>query len=286
MVGETTCDGKKKAYEIFEEYAPVYVMEIPQMKNRCDRDLWKAEILRFKDKVEAITGNTVTAAGLKEAIRVVNARRSVLQRLNRLRAASPVPISGRDVLLVNQISLYDDPVRFTESIGKLCDEIEERVKASEGIVSEETPRLMLSGCPMAVPNWKLPYIIESSGAVIVGEESCIGTRNTRDLVEEKGETLDELLDVLADRYMKIDCACFTPNTERLDHIIDMAKDLKVNGVIHYGLSFCQPYGIEAFKVERALKEAEIPMLSIETDYSMEDVEQLKTRVEAFVEMVR
>ncbi len=286
VVGETTCDGKKKAYEIFEEYAPVYVMEIPQMKNRCDRDLWKAEILRFKDKVEAITGNTVTAAGLKEAIRVVNARRSVLQRLNRLRAASPVPISGRDVLLVNQISFYDDPVRFTESIGKLCDEIEERVKASEGIVSEETPRLMLSGCPMAVPNWKLPYIIESSGAVIVGEESCIGTRNTRDLVEEKGETLDELLDVLADRYMKIDCACFTPNTERLDHIIDMAKDLKVNGVIHYGLSFCQPYGIEAFKVERALKEAEIPMLSIETDYSMEDVEQLKTRVEAFVEMVR
>ena len=66
----------------------------------------------------------------------------------------------------------------------------------------------------------------------------------------------------------------------------MAKDLKVKGVIHYGLSFCQPYAMEAFKVEKALKEAGIPMLSIETDYSMEDVEQLKTRVEAFVEMVR
>ncbi len=286
VVGETTCDGKKKAYEIFEEYSPVYVMEIPQMKNRCDRDLWKAEILRFKDKVEEVTGNTVTAAALKDAIRVVNERRSVLQRLNRLRAASPVPISGRDVLLVNQISFYDDPVRFTANIGKLCDEIEERVKAAEGIVPMETPRLMLSGCPMAVPNWKLPYIIESSGAVIVGEESCIGTRNTRDLVEEKGETVDELLDLLADRYMKIDCACFTPNTERLDHIVDMARDLNVNGVIHYGLSFCQPYGIEAFKVEKVLKSAGIPMLSIETDYSMEDVEQLKTRVEAFVEMVR
>lgn len=286
VVGETTCDGKKKAYEIFEEYAPVYVMEIPQMKNRCDRELWKAEILRFRDKIEEVTGNAVTPAALKEAIRVVNERRSVLQRLNRLRAASPVPISGRDVLLVNQISFYDAPVRFTENIAKLCDELEERVKAAEGIVPEGTPRLMLSGCPMAVPNWKLPFIIESSGAVIVGEESCIGTRNTRDLVEDKGETLDELLDVLADRYMKIDCACFTPNRERLDHIVEMARDLKVNGVIHYGLSFCQPYGIEAFKVEKALKSAEIPMLSIETDYSMEDVEQLKTRVEAFVEMVR
>ena len=111
---------------------------------------------------------------------------------------------------------------------------------------------------MAVPNWKLPFIIESSGAVIVGEESCIGTRNTRDLVEESGDTLEELLDALVDRYMRIDCACFTPNQERLDHIVDMARDLKVKGVIHYGLSFCQPYAIEAFKVGKALEEAQHP----------------------------
>jgi benzoyl-CoA reductase/2-hydroxyglutaryl-CoA dehydratase subunit BcrC/BadD/HgdB len=216
----------------------------------------------------------------------VNGKRRVLQRLNRLRAASAVPISGRDVLLINQISFYDDPVRFTQKIGELCDELEERVKAGEGVVPEGTPRLMLSGCPMAVPNWKLPYIIESSGAVIVGEESCIGARNTRDLVDESGESLDAHLDALVDRYMRIDCACFTPNAERLDHIVQMAGDLKADGVIHYGLSFCQPYGMEAYKVEKALKAANVPMLSIETDYSMEDVEQLKTRVEAFVEMVR
>ena len=286
VVGETTCDGKKKAYEIFSDYAPVYVMEIPQMKQACDRELWKAEILRFKDKIEEVTGKTITVPALKEAIHLVNGRRRVLQRLNRLRAASPVPISGRDVLLINQISFYDDPVRFTENIGKLCDELEGRVKAGDGIVPAETPRLMLSGCPMAVPNWKLPYVIESSGAVVVGEESCIGTRNTRDFVSENGADLDGLIDALVDRYMQIDCACFTPNRERLDHIVEMARDLKVAGVIHYGLSFCQPYTMEAFKVEKALSAAKIPMLAIETDYSLEDVEQLKTRVEAFVEMVR
>ena len=286
VVGETTCDGKKKAYEIFADYAPVYVMEIPQMKNACDRDLWRNELIRFKNRIEEVTGNTITADNLRAAIGLVNARRSVLQRLNRLRAASPVPISGRDVLLINQISFYDDPSRFTENITKLCDEIEQQVAAGKGVVPKESPRLMLSGCPMAVPNWKLPYIIESSGAVIVGEESCIGTRNTRDLVQEGNGSLDALLDALVDRYMKIDCACFTPNTERLDHIVEMARDLNVNGVVHYGLSFCQPYGMEAFKVEQALRKADIPMLSIETDYSMEDVEQLKTRVEAFVEMIR
>jgi benzoyl-CoA reductase/2-hydroxyglutaryl-CoA dehydratase subunit BcrC/BadD/HgdB len=286
VVGETTCDGKKKAYEIFEEYAPVYVMEIPQMKQACDRDLWKAEVRRFKEKIEEVAGKEITAARLKEAIKLVNRRRQVLQRLNQLRAVIPTPISGRDVLLINQISFYDDPVRFTAKIGELCDELEKRVKAGEGVVPPETPRLMLSGCPMAVPNWKLPFIVESSGAVIVGEESCIGTRNIRDLVIESGDTLEEMLDALVDRYMRIDCACFTPNQERLHNIVAMAKDLEVKGVIHFALNFCQPYAIEAFKVGRALEGAGIPMLSIETDYSMEDVEQLKTRVEAFLEMVR
>jgi benzoyl-CoA reductase/2-hydroxyglutaryl-CoA dehydratase subunit BcrC/BadD/HgdB len=286
VVGETTCDGKKKAYEIFADYAPVYVMEIPQMKQACDRDLWKAEILRFKAEIEGLTGNPITAAKLQEAIKLVNARRMVLQRLNRLRAATPAPISGRDALLINQISFYDDPGRFTQKIGELCEELEQRVKAGQGVAPAEAPRLMLSGCPMAVPNWKLPFVVESSGAVIVGEESCIGARNTRDLVDESGQTLEAMLDAIADRYMRIDCACFTPNTERLEHIVAMAQDLKADGAIHYGLSFCQPYAMEAVKVEKALKGAGIPMLSIETDYSMEDVEQLKTRVEAFVEMVR
>jgi len=286
VVGETTCDGKKKAYEIFEEYAPVYVMEIPQMKQACDRELWKAEVRRFKERIEAITGKEITAARLKEAIKLVNRRRRVLQRLNRLRAAVPTPISGRDVLLINQISFYDDPVRFTAKIGELCDELEKRVKAGEGVIPAETPRLMLSGCPMAVPNWKLPFIVESSGAVIVGEESCIGARNIRDLVDESGNTLEEMLDALVDRYMRIDCACFTPNQERLHNVVAMAQELKVKGVIYFALNFCQPYAIEAFKVGQALEAAGIPMLSIETDYSMEDVEQLKTRVEAFLEMVR
>jgi benzoyl-CoA reductase/2-hydroxyglutaryl-CoA dehydratase subunit BcrC/BadD/HgdB len=285
VVGETTCDGKKKAYEIFADYVPLYVMEIPQMKQACDRDLWKAEILRFKEEIQRVTGKEITAPRLKEAIRLVNARRQVLQRLNRLRVAAPAPISGRDVLLINQISFYDDPVRFTARIGELCDELEERIKAGRGVAPADIPRLLLSGCPMAVPNWKLPFLVESSGGVIVGEESCIGSRNTRDLVDESGETLEAMLDAIADRYLRIDCACFTPNPERLEHIVAMARDLKADGVIHYGLSFCQPYAIEAFKVEQALKEAGVPMLSIETDYSMEDVEQLKTRVEAFVEML-
>ena len=283
IVGETTCDGKKKAYEAFNEIAPTYVMEVPQTKSAAARDLWKSEVMRYMKAVEELTGVTITAEKLKEGIKVINDKRRALQRLTRLRAASPAPISGRDALLVNQISFYDDPVRFTAKINELCDELETRIDASEGVAPANTPRLMLSGCPMAVPNWKLPYVVESSGAVIVGEESCIGTRNSRDLVDESGETLEDMIDAIADRYMKIDCACFTPNQERLDNITSLAKDLKADGVIHYSLLFCQPYTHESLKVDKALQVEGIPMLSIETDYSMEDVEQLKTRIEAFVE---
>ena len=147
VVGETTCDGKKKAYEIFEEYAPVYVMEIPQMKQACDRELWKAEVRRFKERIEEVTGKEITAARLKEAIKLVNRRRRALQRLNQLRAAVPTPISGRDVLLINQVSFYDDPVRFTAKIGELCDELEKRIKAGEGVAPAGDPAAHAVGLP-------------------------------------------------------------------------------------------------------------------------------------------
>lgn len=286
IVGETTCDGKKKAYEAFGEHVDsMYVMEVPQRKEASDRELWKSEVLRYRKALEELTGVEITTERLREGIRIINEKRLALQRLNKLRAAVPTPISGRDVLLINQISFYDDPVRFTAKINELCDEIEERIAAKEGVVPEGTPRLMLAGCPMAVPNWKLPWLIESSGAVIVGEESCIGTRNSRDLVDESADTLEGMLDAIADRYMKIDCACFTPNTERLDNVESMAKELKADGVIQYALMFCQPYTHEAIKVDKRLSDSDIPSLSIETDYSMEDAEQLKTRVEAFLEML-
>lgn len=286
IVGETTCDGKKKAYEAFAEHAPMYIMEVPQQKREADRQLFKAEILRYKDKMEKLTGKTITADSLKKSIKIVNDRRRVLQRLNGLRSANPAPISGRDALLINQVSFYDDPVRFTQSIHALCDQMEVRIKAKEGVAPADTPRVLLSGCPMAVPNWKLPYVIESSGAVIVGEESCIGERNTRDLVDESGETLEQMIDALVDRYLRIDCACFTPNDERMDNVAAMASAQNADGVIQYSLMFCQPYEHEAIKLGKRLDSEEIPSLAIATDYSMEDIEQLKTRVEAFVEILK
>jgi benzoyl-CoA reductase/2-hydroxyglutaryl-CoA dehydratase subunit BcrC/BadD/HgdB len=286
VVGETTCDGKKKAYEILNDYKETYVMEIPQMKTERDKTLWRGEIIQFKERVEEITGRKISAENLRQGIKIANDKRRALQRLSALRKAIPSPISGLDALLVNQIAFYDDPIRFTKSINTLCDELEGRVNKGIGVTKNGVPRILVSGSPMALPNWKIPYINETSGAIIVAEESCVGERSTRDLVDETGKTLDEMIDAIVGRYFKIDCACFTPNEERIEHILDLVKEFKANGVIHYSIQFCTPYSVEAFKVEKALQGKGIPCLKIETDYGMEDVGQLKTRVEAFLEMVK
>jgi benzoyl-CoA reductase/2-hydroxyglutaryl-CoA dehydratase subunit BcrC/BadD/HgdB len=286
LVGETTCDGKKKAYEIFNEITKkVYVMEIPNKKGEDGRRLWRNEVMRFAEKLEELTGKKIDLEKLKAASRIVNEKRKALQRLSLLRSYDPALISGLDALLVNQVSFYDDPGRFTTKVNDLCDELDQRVKTGIGVAEKGRPRVLISGSPMAIPNWKVHAIVEGSGAVVVGEESCVGERNFRTLLDEDFSSLQEGMQKIADRYMTINCACFTPNDERLTNIIDLARRLKVDGIIHYAIQFCTPYLIEAFKVKKVAEVIGIPFLRIETDYSMEDIGQLKTRIEAFLEII-
>lgn len=284
-IGETTCDGKKKAWEILGEDVPVHVMDLPQMKREKDIKAWAEEIKELKKVIEEFTGNKVTEESLSESIKLINNKRKALSRLYECRKADKVPISGRDALVISQIAFCDDPARFTQMTNKLCDELEQRIKDGISVVKEGTKRILLTGTPLAVPNWKLHNIIETSGAVVVCEEMCTGTRYFENLVDETKTTIDEQIDALANRYMGINCACFTPNTGRIDDIIRLAKEYKVDGVIDVNLKFCSLYDVEGYTVERALKEAGIPVMGIETDYTDNDAEQLRTRIGAFIEMI-
>jgi benzoyl-CoA reductase/2-hydroxyglutaryl-CoA dehydratase subunit BcrC/BadD/HgdB len=144
----------------------------------------------------------------------------------------------------------------------------------------------VSGTPMALPNWKVHNLIENAGGIVVNEESCIGTRYFKDLMDEKNGSLDAQLIALTERYMKIDCSCFTPNTDRVDQVLKEYRESKAQGVLHYCLQFCHTYNIEAIKIKEACAKNNIPFLSIESDYSPEDIGQLQTRIEAFLEQVR
>ncbi len=282
VVGETTCDGKKKAWEILNEYVPVHVMDLPQMKRNKDYNMWMEEIKLFIKEVEKLTGNKVTVESLKKGIDVCNSKRRALKRLYDLRKVTPSPISGLDSLLISQIAFYDEPERFVQKVNELCDELEERIKTQK---PKGKKRIMITGTPMALPNWKLHHIIESLPAEVVVEETCTGTRYFENEVSKEGETIEDLIKNLADRYLNINCACFTPNENRIQDILNYVKEYNVDGVIHSNLSFCHTYAVEYKKVEDALKKAGIPVINIETDYSTEDAGQIKTRVEAFLEMI-
>ena len=286
IVGETTCDGKKKMYEILATDVPMHIMELPQMKRPKDIDAFADEIALFGKNVEEVTGKRLTVENLAEAIRIINNRRRALQRVYETRKNPDIiPISGTDALLMMQIAFFDDPVRCAEMAGKLADELEQRLENGVSVFPKGTKRILLTGTPLAIPNWKLHHIIETSGAAIVCEENCTGTKFFTNLVDEDQATLEGQFHALAERYMKINCACFTPNTARIDEVLQLARDYQVDGVINTNLKFCTTFKTEAPALEKVLEDNGIPVLDIETDYTDNDAEQLRTRVEAFVEML-
>ncbi|MFX1236201.1 MAG: double-cubane-cluster-containing anaerobic reductase, partial [Promethearchaeota archaeon] len=271
IIGETTCDGKKKCWEILGEHKSVYVVETPQCKERPQAmDHYIAELKALISKLEELTGNKLTPENLKAMMKKIKKKRNEIKRVYETRKCNPVPISGKDALLVSQIAFYDDPDRQIQMIGQLADELEQRAKVGIGAIDKEAKRIIISGTPMAIPNWKLHHLVETKGAAIVAEETCTGTRYFESDYEIKGDSMDEFLEVLAKRYMGINCACYTPNSGRKEDIIRQVNEYNADGVILYTLSFCQPYDIEAIILEKFLKDQGIPVLSINTDYTSDD----------------
>lgn len=277
VVAENTCDSKKKMYELLEDYVPTYMLDLPQRPDSPEAiKYFLEELNKFKSVMERLTGNKVTVEQLKKEITSLNETRQLLHRLYDLRKVDPPLISGLDVLKVMQKQYFLSKDELKKSLRMLIDEAEQ-VEADWA----HKPRIMISGCPMAGGNTKVPEIIESKGGVIVAEESCTGTRSFWELVDEDK---DPML-ALAERYIRIPCSCMTPNDRRIDSILELAREFKVDGVVYYTLQFCHGYNIERYKVQQALKKAGIPMLSIETDYGDSDVEQIGLRVDAFMEML-
>jgi benzoyl-CoA reductase/2-hydroxyglutaryl-CoA dehydratase subunit BcrC/BadD/HgdB len=288
IYGETTCEAKKKTWEILDSHHPVHVMNIPHMKREKDLKMWKEDIVEFKEHIEDVIERKLSLDEIKNGVRIINEKRSALLRLDNLRGMHPdvIPISAKDGLLITQISFMDDPERFTKKLNELCDELDVRVKQKISVYEKDTPRLIVLGTPFALPNWKLHSSVESCGGAIINEESCIGHRYYKDNVDiEDIEDEDQMMEKLMQRYSKVDCACFTPNAPRIDKILEMYKDRKADGVIYYTLSFCHTYNVESHLVTEALEKAGIPCLQIESDYSSEDMGQIKTRVEAFLESI-
>jgi benzoyl-CoA reductase/2-hydroxyglutaryl-CoA dehydratase subunit BcrC/BadD/HgdB len=199
---------------------------------------------------------------------------------------------GRDAMLVNQVYLWDDKVRWTEKAEALCDELEARAQRKEWVCPPDTPRVLVTGTPMFWPDdWKLPTLVEEANpkGIIVADELCSGERILTDPVGIDEWTMDDMLNAIGERYlMASTCPCFTSsdgNEERINWLLNKVKDSNVQGVIYYVVRGCMLYAMEYTRIKKALDKINIPTYYLDTEYTREDVGQMKTRVEAFLEML-
>ncbi len=279
VVGETTCDGKKKMYEYLGEFKPVHVMELPNRLSEGAIQYYRSEIIRMKEKLEEFFGVTITEDDIRRGIRVKNAERTAMKNLYSVMKADPTPITGMDLLntLIGTTFNFD-----RESIPGQLTALKEKIE-SEGVVTEKAPRILITGCPMGGATLKVVKAIEENGGRVVGFENCSGAKAVEDNVDESNP---DVYDALARKYMNIGCSVMSPNDNRIRLLDKMIDEYKVDGVVDMILQACHTYNVETRRIRKFVNEEKnIPYISVETDFSQADVGQLTTRLAAFIEML-
>jgi benzoyl-CoA reductase/2-hydroxyglutaryl-CoA dehydratase subunit BcrC/BadD/HgdB len=285
VVGETTCDGKKKMYELLDRLRPTHVMQLPQTYFGTEAlNAWRTEIKRLARRLESALGVTITEPALRREIKRRNEERRVLGDFYELTKPEPPLLTGRELHLVNEFFKvsFGDP-QAMDMIRELGTKLRENREAGEIRVPAGRRRVVVTGCPTGKSLEKVFDAIEENGGVIVAFENCGG-------IKPNYEPVDESLppyEALAVKYLGIPCSCMSPNPKRLDLLEVLAGEYKADGVVDIILQACHTYSVESFLVrERLAAEGKnIPYISVETDYSQSDAEQLSTRMGAFMEMI-
>lgn len=282
VVGETTCDGKKKMYEIMSEFKDIHVMELPNSQTPDNLALWKSEILRLKERLEKKFAVTITEADVRKAVHVENKVRLALKELYMLMTADPAPIMGYDLFKILYGSNYKlDRTIIPGEINAIVAKIKEQYAA--GIHIEKRPRILITGCPIGGATEKVIRAIEDNGGIVVTYENCNGAKAIDQLIDESA---DDIYEAIAERYLNIGCSVMVPNDHRLELLDSLIDAYHVDGVVEMVLQNCYTYSIEARRIRRFVTEKKgLPYFCVETDYSQADAGQLQTRLGAFIELM-
>lgn len=287
IVGETTCDGKKKMYEMLGELKDVHIIHLPNNPDP-ERSLesWIMELRHFKEVLEKKFDITITDKMLRESIKWGNKERIQMARLYELGRYDPPAITGlhmRSVMEGVQY-IFDRRERY-EKVQEVLDKCEEDWKNENGPIQKgsKRPRILVSGGPSGGVFEKTIKVIEELGGIIVCYEGCSGIVSRRRLIEES-ETKDPI-ECIAEKYLEVPCAVMSPNQRRLDQVAITIDEWKVDGVIGIILHSCHPFGIESTNIKKIANQCGKPYLHLETDYGQGDEGQLRTRIEAFLEML-
>ena len=282
VVGETTCDGKKKMYELMSEFKDTFVMELPNSQSENSLKLWKKEIIRFKEYLEKKFDVEITEEQIREAVKVNNEARRSLKKLYEVMRHDPAPISGYDLFKVLYGSTFKfDRKQIPGEVNALVDKIEKEY--AEGKMQGKKPRILITGCPIGGATEKVIRAVEDNGGIVVTYENCSGAKSIDKLVDENNP---DVYDAIARRYLNIGCSVMTPNPNRFELLGRLIDEYQVDGVVEMTLQACHTYNVETLSVRRFVNEEKhIPYINVETDYSQADIGQLNTRITAFIEML-
>jgi len=289
VVNPTTCEQKKKSGEFLEEFGyRVHHLEMPPTKDSEEARLyWQRSVKKFARVLEETTGTRITKQRLAGAIKTTGLARAAYRKLHELMKSPRPVIWGKDMMLVTNAYFFDDLERWTEAVIELGEELELRRETAVTVSGKHAPRIIFTGSPPIFPNLKLPLLIEQAGGVIVADEVCSSSRLLYDLVAYDEQALYDMVPAVADRALKpCTCPVFLSSKDRVRRLLDLSEDFGADGVVYQSFAGCMPYEMEQRSVGKALAEAKVPMLSIETDYSHDDQGQLTTRVEAFIESLK
>ncbi len=282
VVGETTCDGKKKMYEYMQDFKPTYVMQLPNKKDSAaSLALWKDEIIRYKEKLEDFLDVTITEEQIQDAITLKNRERSARKNFYGLGKLNPPALSGTDIFKVMYGANFTlNKEALIQSLDNMTAQVTADYQAGKHL--DAKPRILITGCPIGGVTEKVIRAVEDNGAVVVAFENCTVAKSVERLVDEE----IDVYDALTEKYLNIGCACISTNNNRVELLNQMIDEYQVDGVLDMVLQACIPFAVESNKIRTFCQdEKEIPYIYLETDYSTSDIEQINTRVTAFIEMI-
>ena len=286
VVAETTCDGKKKMFELMGANKPLHILELPQKSDDPEAlECWVREARKLREFLEARFRVSITDDKLREAIGVMNRERNLRRQLADLMMADPPPLTGRQLLDFKSIIS-----------GRECDfeQYERALKAFQPAAGKteakarplrSPARVLLTGVPLAHGAERVLEIIEGNGAVVVCMENCTGLKPILEDVDLRREP--DPIRAIARKYFHLPCSVLTPNQRRSDTLRALAARFRPDCVIELVWQACLTYDIESFRTRKiAQEELRLPYLKITTDYSPADSARIAARVEALIETLR
>jgi benzoyl-CoA reductase/2-hydroxyglutaryl-CoA dehydratase subunit BcrC/BadD/HgdB len=284
LVAPVTCQHLKKVAEVWEYDGDleIFKLGIPhQHSNDFELEYFTDRLRVLKDRLQAFTGNEITSERVGRAIELYNKMRGLLKKISLLRRTSDSLLSALDFIKLNHASFYADPAFMVDVLDSVYRELKDKQPAAK----TNAPRILLLGPNIGYGDYTVLELVKAAGGEIVIEEICEGIRYYWHRIENKGD----LFQSLARGYLvdRVPCAFMRYSArKRLDFALKLVKDFAVSGVIWYELLCCETYDSESYFFAHEMGERNIPMLILESDYSTAGTGQLKTRIEAFIEIVK